>query len=297
MIKKILLFFVALVLVDLVLGFLLRQLYFRQQSNPLFRTTYTLRHMDKEVVILGSSRANHHYTDSVFKKKLGKSYYNGGVDGEFFIYSYAMLYGIQKRYTPSLVVIDVNADALSGREFNTTGFSKLRPYYKEDTFFSALTSSFDAYEKIKSVSSLFPFNGKFFSIINGNLQRNDRDTVGYFPLEGSKDSLLFFKRQVSKTVDNNSELERIFEDCLKLAQKKGIKLALVISPVYERPAAADASLAKMKEITGKYKVPFLDYSTSPNFLGRKDLFYDQEHLNNKGAVLFSEELTEVLKPF
>jgi hypothetical protein len=295
MIKKILLFFAALVLVDLVLGFLLRQLYFRQKSNPLFRTTYTLRQMDKEVVILGSSRANHHYTDSVFIKKLGKSYYNGGVDGEFLIYSYAMLYGIQKRYTPSLVVIDVNADALSDREFNTTGFSKLRPYYKEDAFFSALTGRFDAYEKIKSVSSLFPFNGKFFSIINGNLQRNERDTVGYFPLEGSKDSLQFFRKQVLKPVDNRPELERVFEDCLKLARKKAIKLVLVVSPVYEHPTVAGTSLARMKEIAARYQVPFFDYSTSPDFLGRKNLFYDQEHLNSRGAVLFSEEVTEVLK--
>ncbi|MFZ1527860.1 MAG: hypothetical protein WAT19_03860 [Ferruginibacter sp.] len=295
MLKKSLLILLALVLLDLLAGFLLRKLYFSQKSNPLYRTTYTLHKVNKELIVLGSSRANHHYSDSVLSTDLQKTYYNGGIDGEFFLYSYAMLHGITKRYKPSLVIIDVNPDALSKRVYNSSSSAKLRPYYREDRFYLNMAGRFDAYEKIKAVSTIFPFNGKLFSMIYGNLRTDPTDTIGYFPLYGSKDSAVFFNRKAAKTVQNDPRLELMFEECINMAGKNNIKLVILISPLYEYRVQDDASVNKMKELCAKYNTPLLDFGHSINFAGKKELFYDIDHLNNEGAIRFSKELAQKLK--
>lgn len=295
MLKKSLLIVLALILLDLLAGFLLRMLYFSQKSNPLYRTTYTLHKVNKELIILGSSRANHHYSDSVLQADLQKKYYNGGIDGEFFVYSYAMLHGITKRYKPSLLIMDVNPDALSNRIYNSNSSAKLRPYYREDKFYLDIAGRFDPYEKIKAVSKIFPFNGKLFSIIYGNLKTDPTDTIGYFPLLGSKDSAVFFNKKAVKPVANDPKLERIFDECLHMAKFNNINLVMIISPLFEYRAEDDASVNKMKELCTKHKIPLLDFGHSPNFSGKKELFYDIDHLNHEGAVLFSKELAQKLK--
>ena len=50
----------------------------------------------------------------------------------------------------------------------------------------------------------------------------------------------------------------------------------------------------MLPIVKKYNVPYLDYSFDTAFF-KKDYFYDNVHLNDRGAKAFSKRVAEDIK--
>jgi hypothetical protein len=73
-IKKILILLVIIALFDLMIGFLLNYLYFRQKSGLFYRATYAIEKTNADVLVFGSSRANHHYVPEVFEKRFRMSF-------------------------------------------------------------------------------------------------------------------------------------------------------------------------------------------------------------------------------
>src|SRR5579885_1123861 len=63
-------FVVMLFLLDFVIGSALRYFYFKQDSGLLYRTTYSMDSTRAEILIFGSSTANHHYVPGLFTNNL-----------------------------------------------------------------------------------------------------------------------------------------------------------------------------------------------------------------------------------
>ena len=62
---------------------------------------------EHEILILGSSRAHHHYDSPFLSDTLGIDVYNGGIDGNGVVLAYGILEMVLNRYKPKLVVFDV----------------------------------------------------------------------------------------------------------------------------------------------------------------------------------------------
>jgi hypothetical protein len=63
--------------------------------------------------------------------------------------------------------------------------------------------------------------------------------------------------------------------------------------MYVKPFKENESLVVSKQILAKYNVPVWDYSTDPKYVQRQ-YFYDQNHMNTKGAEMFSAEIASRL---
>lgn len=95
----------------------------------------TAQYQTADVVILGSSRAHHHYVPSVFFDSLGITAHNGGVDGNGIVMAKGLYQMITERYHPSLLIYDV----ISGFDFfvnsedgnNIRYLGNLRPYSRK----------------------------------------------------------------------------------------------------------------------------------------------------------------------
>lgn len=72
------------------------------------------------------------------------------------------------------------------------------------------------------------------------------------------------------------------------SKEAGIKLFVVSSPIYRCDVEKADSMKVVKEIIAKYDVPFWDYSQNRKFIENPELFADRDHLNNRGAELFSK---------
>ena len=69
-----------------------------------------------------------------------------------------------------------------------------------------------------------------------------------------------------------------------------------MGPIYIQKFAETNDMKEIKSILAKYDVPFWDYSSDTTYL-KREYFYDNPHLNDKGAKLFSTEIASRIKRF
>src|ERR1700750_706899 len=127
--KKISLFIVLMVVLDWSIGYLLKKEYYSQKSGWDFRTTYVIDSVKSDVLILGSSRALHHYDPNIIQDSLHMTAYNGGRDGCEMFYDYGVLTSALKRYHPKLVVLDMRPSEFEKDQDGYDRLNMLLPYY------------------------------------------------------------------------------------------------------------------------------------------------------------------------
>ncbi|HEY5369695.1 MAG TPA: hypothetical protein VIJ75_11955 [Hanamia sp.] len=170
---------------DFVIGTILNKLYFKQQSGLQYRTTYAIEKTNAEVIVLGSSRANHHYVPAVFENILHYSFYNAGKDGSSIFYNYAILKGILKRYKPRIIVLEILKEELGFEKEWYDRLSELLPYYATHPEIRSIILLKSRSERLKLISKIYPYNSSLLTILIGNTELNKKrrmDLEGYVPL-------------------------------------------------------------------------------------------------------------------
>ncbi|HEY1870110.1 MAG TPA: hypothetical protein VGG71_03575, partial [Chitinophagaceae bacterium] len=104
---------VTVFLLDLIIGSVLKKFYFQQESGLDYRSTYSIEKTTADVLIFGSSTANHDYIPEIFGKVLGIPSYNVGRDGTSVFYDYSILKMILKRYSPKIIILDFDKQEFS----------------------------------------------------------------------------------------------------------------------------------------------------------------------------------------
>ena len=281
-------------LLDWAIGGLLRKYYFTQDSGLMYRTTYALETTDADILVFGSSRANHHYSPAVFENRFNESFYNAGRDGNFLFYHYAILQGVLKRYTPKKVILDFMGGEFKVDQSNYDRLSALLPYYKTHPEIRPIIELKGPYENVKLLSKIYPFNSSLLSIAVGNAEFNKSrtaDTKGYII---SNDVCVNPEKKILN--EGRYQLDttkiRIFEDFIRDCRERKVELYIVSSPYFVTYDSTDYSIQVGKEIAAKYRVPFFDFSMDPFFQSHPELFADIIHLNNNGATIFSNRVSD-----
>lgn len=298
MLKKIIIniavVFAIVFALDFVIGRAIRFFYFKETSGLHFRTTYSIEKTTADILVFGSSRANHHYVPEVFEDSLKISFYNTGRDGNNIIYQTAILKSILNRYTPKMIICDY---AWGFEKGEIDRISSLLPYYrlhKEIRKFVELKSPF---EKVKLLSEIYPFNSQILTIAIGNMEINkkrSRDDKGYIALfEEWQDEIDSIPNDKIYELDSNKI--SYFREFISVAKESGAMVYIVYSPIFQK-YDKNQEIDICKNICKSENVPTLDFSRDTLFLQNKQLFYDIEHLNHKGALIFSNLVVEKIKP-
>jgi hypothetical protein len=289
---KLAIFFVLVFVIDFSIGNILRYFYFKQESGLQFRTSYSIEKTTADVLIFGSSRANHHYDPNVFEKRFNLTYYNVGRDGNYMLYHTAVLKGVLKRYSPKIVILDLN-----GREFQKkdNGFdylSSLLPYYKAHPEMRSIIELKSRFEKVKMLSFIYPYNSSMFTIAVGNTEFNKKrrgDIQGYVPLTKVWNGTI----QIDSSWTNyeiDSIKVKAYETFIKNCIQSKVELYIVCSPYYIKFNHSDISVKLGQEIAKRNSIEFFDYSNDTTFTNNSKLFADKAHLNETGAKVFSNLL-------
>ena len=173
---------------DFAIGKTLEHFYFTQASGPFYRTTYSMDSTRADILIFGSSRANHHYDPRVFENSLRMSCYNNGRDGNFLLYNYAVFKTVIERYTPQIVIFDVDRNELSSTADDYERLSSLLPYKNRNSAVDQTIALRGPYEKVKCLSNIYPYNSLLLTIAIGNTEMNKErkpDIKGYVPISGT----------------------------------------------------------------------------------------------------------------
>jgi hypothetical protein len=282
-----------LTLFDQSVGLVLRTLYFRQKSGEESQLTYVIDNMVADILIFGSSRANHHYVPEIFEKRLNKICYNTGKDGSYFLYSWAIFKAIIKRYNPKLVIFDIRPYEFGNIPAEYERMSILLPYYKKYPEIRNVLNLRGPFEKLKNISAIYPYNSLIFQITRGslNLRKSmDTDLKGYIPL---------FRIMNPGKIDtwNLSDIEldknklNALKDIISTCKEKKIKLVFVFSPMWKIVPKISCDEI-ITGICAEHGIDYINMSNDSLFLEHPEYFDDTSHLNNEGANVFSDLLID-----
>jgi len=286
---------VIVFVLDYAIGSALRYFYFKETSGVHYRTTYAMESADAEVLVFGSSRANHHYVPEIFEDSLKKTFYNTGRDGIEMFYHTALLKSILKRYKPQIIILDY-AGTFDKSDAAYDRLTALLPYYKTHEEVRDIAELKSPFEKFKLMSQIYPFNSEVLAIAMGNLESNKKrksDNKGYVALNKEWQNEIDSVGNIKKYETDPVKIA-VFKEFLSLAKNSGAEVFVIYSPVFKK-TNMNQEIDICKEICDAENIPFWDYSRDSTFLSNKKLFQDVEHLNNAGAVLFSDFIVKRMK--
>jgi hypothetical protein len=295
--KKMLLFVAILFLVDRAAGAILGHFFHKISSTEAARISYAVNEAREDVIIFGSSRANHHYVPTVFEDSMHLACFNAGIDGEFIVYHDCVLKCILKRTAPKVIILDVNPDEFSTKR-NEEVYSELGlllPYYNSHEEIDSLVNLKSKAEKYKVYSDMYRYNSLLSTIaINNIMKKKDTSIHGYCPLYRKING-----PQTELDISGDTELDSlkltVFKSFIKEAQAAGSKLYIFISPSYLKRNAIPNTITSASRICQDNHVPFFDFSRDTLFVTHPEYFSDASHLNDEGARLYSKMVYAKIK--
>ena len=287
----ILLFFAG----DRMIGYIMT--YFYDRAGGVYaRENYIRNTVNADMLIIGSSRATHHYVPSILSDSLGLSVYNCGKDGNGVIYEYGRLQNIFARYSPKIVILELYPplDLLKGD--NNQFLAYLRPDYGKNEAIDQIFADVDKTEPYKMNLLTYRYNStieKIFS--NIFLDKNIFRTDGYSPLYAS-----LSKAPANMTMTSNPRL--VNGDSLKLYYlnkiielvKSQSQLIISVSP---RLGATNEmeGYDYVKQLCVENNITLISYYADTSFVCDYRLFKDAVHLTDIGAKKYSSAFASVLK--
>jgi hypothetical protein len=278
------------------IGKILRHYYYTQLSDDGYRTTFAIDSTKAEILVFGSSRANHHYVPRVFEDSLGMSFYNTGRDGSYFLNSYATMKGLLARYTPKIILLEMNPDELFYDAESYDRLSSLLPYYKDHPAMQSTIELKSRFEKYKLLSGVYPFNSDILTILINNSRYNIKrkpDMEGFIQLNNCMQDTVLRNLKAVQCIPDTVKINRL-KDIAVLCKKKKILLFIIQSPVYAM-VPQDKSVSLMDSIAGETNTPFWNFAQDPACLHHPAWFDDFDHLNKDGALYFSGLVANQIK--
>ena len=280
--------------IDRAVGLLLKQLYSQSNTTEEYKIGYANAETTDDLLFMGSSRCLHHYVPSVFEDAYGISCFNAADWGiKNIYYHYGLLGNILSRYTPKIIVFEIHpCDWMDTPYSGTERAGSLAP-------FCGMSDACDEMLKISGnywfyrLSLVYRYTGNLPGLLLGHWGGMDRSLKGWKPLDGQLEPTGLVAEEFPFPIHQEKLkfLERFIQDC----QAKGIRLCLIVSPMY---ICTKQDVYKVpRDLAKRYNIPFFDYFRDPQFTGHAEIFYDYGHLNKEGAIIFSKNVCSDLKDF
>lgn len=255
---------------------------------------------EAELVIIGSSRAKHHYDCKVFEDSLHLNTYNLGCDAYGILQQYLVLQRlIENNKGTSTVIFDVThktlLDAFGWSDNNELNFI---PYYwRNDTLKRYMDERYGKYCNLKYLSSLIQYNGKVVDIIV-NIRHKDKvyewKNKGFDPIKYSGKPNTDFRSDNIKEYTPSPLCIQLLDNMVSLSRKHNIRLILMISPVVDDWTPFCQCL---QNYASQNNVEFYDFSREKGLSDNMFFFKDYHHLNEVGAREFTKEVVGLLSDF
>ncbi|MDY0278705.1 MAG: hypothetical protein RBQ97_11545 [Acholeplasma sp.] len=288
-ISKLLLLFGLLFAVDYSVGLIygdISDLVLEKAPNAS-RTDYTMKRVNAEILIMGASRASHHYVSSLISDSLNKTVFNCGLDGQPFSYSVAMIYAVLQRYTPETIIVDIAPQMLAS-DFSFGNLTELYPHYSEAEFYKNLIIHEDSNHRYKMTSRMYRYNSKLIKVLRSFFLPDYIQENGYSALASKG-----YKYPHLHTVEYDTNLPvdnfkvNLLMSCIKLCKASDVNLMFVVSPRYQHSNIRQVSAyLTLKDILMKNNVPLIDLGEN-TMINDSTMYKDAAHLNHKGALEFT----------
>lgn len=290
-ILKALILAVLLIVADRGIGSGLEWMYRHQMGGDYWSATRAIEQQEADVLILGSSRARHHYNPQIFKDSLGMEVYNAGRDGCFLVYQWAQLKLMLDRYIPKVVILEVTPYDFNLNESDYDRLSGLLPYQNCASFWKVIRKK-SQWERWKCLSAIYPYNSQVMSLLTTMGRTGSIRLDGFEPIEGSVNHPMETGNGgASETIDEKKV--KLMGDIIDICAEKDIALYMVTSPYFIHFTHSE-TLDLVQQMCEKRNVPYISYLNHPIFADGS-LYQTADHLNAEGADIFSSMVAEWIK--
>ena len=291
---KIALFFVIVVVVDFGYGKIGDYLRDHTRSGVSEKVRYVCEQCDEDIIMMGSSRMQHHYVPQVFEDSLGMTCYNAVMDGNGILLSYGFLKMVLERYTPKMIVYDVSGFDIYVDD-NTKYLDFMKPYYySKHSSVAGIFDDVDALERWKMYSSLYRYNSKLLQLLGDNIHSSSALEKGYDPIYRTMDYDPQAPTKAAKDHKVDSLKIGYLVKFVELAREHSVNLVFVASPTYFGELKATDN-APMKQLNAEMNLGFMDHYYDSLICSSKQYWSDGTHMNDNGAQLFSKTMVSEIR--
>lgn len=294
-IKNIILFFIAFFLFDKIFFLIIAlspSLEFDNRLEEIIKGE-----MEKDLIILGSSRGARNVIASQIEDSLGYSSYNlsyPGSDVEFHEFILRTLIKFNKPPKKLLLVVDESRELLPSEElvFRLDRLYPLAKYaYINDEMIARGEKSISSRILILSRMNLrnFDLRRKKFSAIDSISK------CGSMPISYQKHDLVFKYDSTTRIYQAKTELDYKIISFLNIQEmciKENIDFYVVFSPNFRAPNRSFED--RIRKLTIK-DVPFIRYDSLNQIYEDPTYYYDYIHLQECGAVVFTNDIIDYLE--
>lgn len=277
--------------------------YYEAEWNDLFESR-----INANLLIIGSSRAWVHISPKILDSILHTNSYNMGLDASHFLMQYER-FKLYLKYNKKPKYLIVSVDLTTFSETNEIPYpQQFLPYLNDADIHRMIMGYHNSFTLPQRFFPLFKYNGywdQFFEGVNTYFGRKQIDTPakvkGYLGVEYAWDGTFDqFKKDhphgTNATVSEQSEQK--FKTLIASCKTAGIVPVLVFTPVYHESLQyvnnRTAILQFYATVANVNNIHFLNYSQDALSYNRS-YFYNSQHLNKKGAEIFSRHLARDLK--
>lgn len=226
-ILKTCIFLTICIILDIIIGIGTDFLHKSSKGGIIKKDEYIKDKLHADIVIIGSSRAAHHYVSNLLADSLGCTVYNTGIDGKGIIMNYGVLLEITNRYIPKTIIYELTPILDYLKRDNEKDLINLKHAYGIrgiDSIFWDVNHN----ERIKMISRSYRINSLLPAIISCNIFTENDTLNGYVPLwnrlEGKRSNKVF------DTESLDTLKLKYLQKFINLCRKDSINLIFAISP-------------------------------------------------------------------
>jgi len=287
-------FIISVVLVDCIFGLYCRFLCTHAKGGYTKAHEYVAYHCNQDVIILGSSRATHHYKPVVLSDSLKMTCYNCGMDGNGILFEYSRFLMLINRYTPKVIIYDV-CDSYDVKVDDHSRYLGWQRRYWNISGVEDVISDIDKKERYKLYSNLYRYNGLFVQMTIDNMKPTVHiEPDGYMPLWGEMDYKTTNQRNDS-IIQWDELKHKYFNKLVEECRQKNIVLFFAYSPMYK--ARSSVKFNEVTRFCAENNIPLLDYYADKRYSNTKAYFHDTSHMNDDGATSYTKEIASLIKSF
>lgn len=286
--NHLLLILIISISVMFIFDFLYTEIYKNSESRSKFQYFRSLKNKKVNYIFLGSSRVDNSIVPSVIKKKTNKETLNLGFQAARMRDIYTLLQLVKEyniKYDTIFIQIDYYFNRVEKGCSNNLPY-QMAPFIRE----SEITKKYlNEYVYESSLNYYFPFlrycnydNKIGFREVFSNLINKKAKVIenqGYNPITGHVTEEFILPKDVIKS---NPDFDLIINFC----KQNRMDVIFYTAPISKH----SINLDYIKKL--KLKIPnLIDFSSS---IENDKMFKDSKHLNDDGAKLFTEILTDEL---
>lgn len=273
-------FVVIFILSDRFIGYV-EDLIFRRTNTKL---SYALNPVNNEdIVILGSSRAQHHYVPQIISDSTDMSCMNYGMGGKNIYYHSAIFDLILNKYTPKVLIYELfYIDFIkTDTRHSTEQLSDLAPVYN---IYSSVDSIIELkgkqYKVMINLFDSYRYNSLLLPIVAIN--QIAPPNKGYIPING------LWKGEALSSIDYKIEYDyeklHYLYKMISLCKNRGIRCIITVSPQYIKE---DLDRSEYFEIGNKCIDLGAEFWYYEKIFQDVSMFKDVAHMNHVGAEFYS----------